>query len=260
LICETAQELIHGYLDGELDLSRSLEVEQHMQECQVCASAYRNQTALRSAFKNSSLYYSAPETLEKRIRASLRREAKSEVGRRSFGWRWLAVGVALASVLLMALVVWRAVPGLRPSGDDLLAQEIVSNHVRSLQLESHRADVISSDQHTVKPWFDGKLDFAPPVKDFSSQGFPLIGGRLEYLNNRAVAALIYQRQKHFINLYIWPAEQSPAEQRKAAGEVPGKRQGYNLLHWTNAGMNYWAISDLNGVELHEFARLVQEAQ
>src|SRR6201982_2258342 len=108
----------------------------------------------------------------------------------------------------MALVIWAAAPVLHPSGDELLAQEIVSNHVRSLQLETHRMDVISSDQLTVKPWFDGKLDFAPPVKDFSSQGFPLIGGRLEYLNNRAVAALIYQRRKHFINLYIWPAEQS----------------------------------------------------
>ncbi|HEU0048664.1 MAG TPA: hypothetical protein VFQ43_13795, partial [Nitrososphaera sp.] len=120
---------------------------------------------------------------------------------------------------------------------------------------SHRTDVISSDQHTVKPWFDGKLDFAPTVKDFSTQGFPLIGGRLDYLNNRAVAALIYQRQKHYINLYIWPAEQS-----NAASEVATKRQGYNLLHWTNSGMTYWAISDLNGVELHEFARLLQEAQ
>jgi anti-sigma factor RsiW len=252
--------LIHPYVDGELDLTRSLEVEQHLQECQVCASAYRNQTALRSAFKDSSLYHSAPAGLEKRIRSSLRSEAKSQLGRRWLGWRLLPVGTALAFVLLMAFVIWRAVPGLHPSGDELLAQEIVSNHVRSLQLESHRADVISSDQHTVKPWFDGKLDFAPTVKDLSSQGFPLIGGRLEYLNNRGVAALIYQRQKHFINLYIWPAEQSPAEQRKATGEVPGKRQGYNLLHWTNAGMNYWAISDLNGVELHEFARLVQEAQ
>jgi anti-sigma factor RsiW len=247
--------LIYPYVDGELDLARSLEVEQHMQECQVCASAYRNQTALRSAFKDSSLYHSAPAKLERRIRSSLRREAKFEVGRRSFGWRLLPVGAALAFVLLMAFVIWRAVPGLRHSGDELLAQEIVSNHVRSLQLESHRADVISSDQHTVKPWFDGKLDFAPPVKDFSSQGFPLIGGRLEYLNNRAVAALIYQRQKHYINLYIWPAEQS-----NATGEVDTKRQGYNLLHWANAGMNYWAISDLNGVELHEFARLVREAQ
>jgi len=255
LSCQTAQEFIHAYVDGELDLARSLEVEQHMQECQVCASAYRNQTALRSALKDSSLYHSAPAGLEKRIRSSLRREAKSEVGRRSFGWRWLPVGVALACVLLMALVIWQAVPGLRPSGDDLLAQEMVSNHVRSLQLESHRTDVISSDQHTVKPWFDGKLDFAPPVKDFSSQGFPLLGGRLEYLNNRAVAALIYQRQKHFINLYIWPAEKS-----STTSEVATKRQGYNLLHWTNSGMTYWAISDLNGVELHEFARLVQEAQ
>jgi anti-sigma factor RsiW len=255
LSCQTTQELIHGYVDGELDLARSLEVEQHMQECQVCANAYRNQTALRSAFKDGSLYHSAPEKLEKRIRSSLRHEAKSEVGRRSFGWRWLPVGVALALVLSMPFIIWRVVPGLRPSADDLLAQEIVSNHVRSLQLETHRTDVISSDQHTVKPWFDGKLDFAPPVKDFSGQGFPLIGGRLEYLNNRAVAALIYQRQKHYINLYIWPAAQT-----NATGEVSTERQGYNLLHWANSGMNYWAVSDLNNVELHEFARLVQEAQ
>ena len=253
--CKTTQDFIHAYLDGELDLARSLEVEQHIQECEVCESAYRNQTLLRSAFKDSSLYHSAPAKLEQRIRSSLRHEAKSEAGRRSFGWHWLPVGVALAFVLLMAFVIWRSVPGLRPSGDELLAQEIVSNHVRSLQLDSHRADVTSSDQHTVKPWFDGKLDFAPPVRDFSSQGFPLSGGRLEYLNNRAVAALIYQRQKHYINLYIWPAEQS-----NATGEVAAKRQGYNLLHWTKSGMNYWAISDLNGVELQEFARLVQEAQ
>src|SRR5258707_4041489 len=116
-------------------------------------------------------------------------------------------------------------PGLRPSGDELLAQEMVSNHVRSLQLERHRTDVISSDQHTVKPWFDGKLDFAPPVKDFSSQGFPLIGGRLEYLNYRAVAALIYQLQKHYINFDMWPAEQS-----NATSEVVTKRQGDNMLH------------------------------
>jgi anti-sigma factor RsiW len=254
LSCQTTQ-FIHAYVDGELDLSRSLEVEQHMPECQVCATAYRNQMALRSAVKDGSLYHYAPPKLEKLIRASLRREAKSEDGRRSFGWRWLPIGVALAFVLVTAFVIWRAVPGLHPSGDEVLAQEIVSNHVRSLQLESHRADVISSDQHTVKPWFDGKLDFAPPVKDFASQGFPLIGGRLEYLNNRAVAALIYQRQKHYINLYIWPTDQS-----NASAEVISKRQGYNLLHWTNSSMNYWAISDLNGVELHEFVQLVKEAQ
>jgi len=254
LSCQITQEFIHAYVDGELDLARSLEVEQHIQECQACANAYRSQTAWRSALKDSSLYHSAPARLEKQIRSSLRREAESEVGRRLFGWRWLPVG-AMALILLLGFVLWRAAPGLRPAGDEILAQEMVSNHVRSLQLESHRTDVISSDQHTVKPWFDGKLDFAPPVKDFSSQGFPLLGGRLEYLNNRAVAALIYQRRKHFINLYIWPAEQS-----NATTEVATTRQGYNLLHWTNSGMNYWAVSDLNGVELHEFARLVQEAQ
>jgi anti-sigma factor RsiW len=254
LSCQITQEFIHAYVDGELDLARSLEIEQHLRECQACASAYHNQTALRSALRDRSLYHSAPAGLEKRVRSSLRREARSEVGRRWFGWRWLPVG-AMALILVLGLAIWRAVPGLRTSGDEFLAQEMVSNHVRSLQLESHRTDVISSDQHTVKPWFDGKLDFAPPVKDLSSQGFPLIGGRLEYLNNRAVAALIYQRQKHYINLYIWPAEQS-----NATSEVGTKRQGYNLLHWTNSGMTYWAISDLNGVELHEFARLVQEAQ
>ena len=158
-------------------------------------------------------------------------------------------------LFLLAFVIWWTAPSLRPSREDLLAQEIVTNHVRSLQLDTHRTDVISSDQHTVKPWFDGKLDFAPLVKDFSSQGFPLIGGRLEYLSNRTVAALIYQRQRHFINLYIWPAQQS-----NTTSEVATKRQGYNLLYWTNSGMTYWAISDLNGVELQEFARLVREAQ
>jgi anti-sigma factor RsiW len=122
-------------------------------------------------------------------------------------------------------------------------------------LENHRIDVISEDPHTVKPWFDGKLDFAPPVKDLSGQEFPLLGGRLEYLNNRTVAALFYGRRKHFINLFIWPSEQAGA-----TGEMTTQRQGYNLIHWTSSGMNYWAISDLNSVELHEFARLVQQGQ
>ncbi|HYX30420.1 MAG TPA: anti-sigma factor [Pyrinomonadaceae bacterium] len=252
--CQITQEFIHAYLDGELDLARSLEVEQHMKECQACANGYRSQTALRSSLKDSSLYYSAPAGLEKRIRLSLRREAKSEVGRRWFGWRWLPVG-AMALILLLAFVVWRAAPSLRPAGDDLLAQEVVTNHIRSLQLETHHIDVISEDPHTVKPWFDGKLDFAPPVKDFPSQGFPLKGGRLEYLNNRAVAALIYQRRLHFINLYIWPSEKAGS-----TGDITTQRQGYNVIHWASSGMNYWAISDLNAVELHEFAQLVQQAQ
>jgi len=248
--------LIHGYLDGELDLARSLDVEQHMHECEICARTYRSQTTLRSSLKNDSLYYTAPEKLKKRIQSSLRKEARSKVSQRAFGWRWLTVGASLAFMLLIGVVVWRLVPGsIRPSGDELLAQEVVSDHVRSLQMPGHLTDVLSTDQHTVKPWFDGKVDFAPLVKNFASQEFPLLGGRLEYLNNRTVAALIYQRRLHYINLFIWPAEQAGS-----SGEVTIQRQGYNLIHWTESGMNYWAISDLNSVELHEFARLVQQGQ
>jgi len=256
LSCQRAQELIHGYLDGELDLARSLDVEQHMHECEICARTYRSQTTLRSSLKNDSLYYTAPEKLKKRIQSSLRKEARSKVSQRAFGWRWLTVGASLAFMLLIGVVVWRLVPGsIRPSGDELLAQEVVSDHVRSLQMPGHLTDVLSTDQHTVKPWFDGKVDFAPLVKNFASQEFPLLGGRLEYLNNRTVAALIYQRRLHYINLFIWPAEQAGS-----SGEVTIQRQGYNLIHWTDSGMNYWAISDLNSVELREFARLVQQGQ
>jgi len=256
LSCQRAQELIHGYTDGELDLVRSLEVEQHIHECEICARTYRSQTMLRSSLKNDSLYYSAPENLKKRIQSSLRKEARTEVSPRGLGWRWLTVGASLAFVLLVGVVAWRLAPrSIRPSGDELLAQEIVSDHVRSLQMPGHLIDVLSTDQHTVKPWFDGKVDFAPPVKDFASQDFRLYGGRLEYLNNRAVATLIYQRRLHYINLFIWPAEQAGS-----TGEVAIQRQGYNLIHWSGSGMNFWAISDLNSVELHEFARLVQQEQ
>jgi mycothiol system anti-sigma-R factor len=256
LSCQKAQELIHGYLDRELDLARSLEVEQHMHECETCARTYRSQTTLRSSLKNDSLYYPAPENLKKRIKTSLRKEARSEASPRGLGWRWLTVGASLAFLLLVGVVAWRLAPrSIRPSGDELLAQEIVSDHLRSLQMPAHLTDVLSSDQHTVKPWFDGKVNFAPPVKDFASQDFRLYGGRLGYLNNRPVAILIYQRRLHYINLFIWPAEQ--ADSRR---EVATQRQGYNLIHWNGSGMNYWAISDLNSVELHEFARLVNEGQ
>ena len=254
--CQRAEELIHGYLDGELDLVRSLEVEQHIHECEVCARTYSNQTALRSSLKNDSLYYTAPEKLKKRIQSSLRKEARSKMSERTFGWRWLAVGASLAFMLLIGVVVWRLVPGsIGPSGDELLAQEVVSDHVRSLQMPGHLTDVLSSDQHTVKPWFDGKVDFAPPVRDFASQDFRLYGGRLGYLNNRPVAALTYQHRLHYINLFIWPAEQAGS-----TDQVAIQRQGYNLIHWSGSGMNFWAISDLNSVELREFAHLVQQGQ
>ena len=154
-----------------------------------------------------------------------------------------AVGMALLLILALPLA-------LRYSAQNRLADEIVSAHIRSLMLE-HKLDVASSDQHTVKPWFDGKLDFAPPVVDLASQGFPLLGGRLDYFNGRQVAALVYQRHKHFINVFIWPVDsRAPAGGRAAA------RQGYNLVHWTASGMTFWAVSDLNTAELEQFAQLL----
>src|SRR5262249_46458652 len=139
------------------------------------------------------------------------------------------------------------------SADAFLTQELVANHVRSQMLPTHRFDVASSDPHTVKPWFAGKLDFSPPVKDLVDQGFPLVGGRLEYLHDRPVAALVYQRRQHSINLFIWPSTSVPETPMKVVS-----RQGYHLLHWTQSGMTHWAVSDLNAHELQEFAHLIEQ--
>ncbi|MFZ0711206.1 MAG: hypothetical protein WAM53_14300, partial [Terrimicrobiaceae bacterium] len=152
-----------------------------------------------------------------------------------------------------ALLVWDLTNGSRrPGADQFLATQLVASHVRSLML-SHLTVVASSDQHTVKPWFDGKLDFAPAVVDLASEGFPLVGGRLDHLESRPVAALVYQRRKHFINLFVWPVETAAAESGKTM-----TRQGYQLLHWVDSGANYWAVSDVNGSELEAFKQLFQK--
>src|SRR5262249_31751299 len=161
----------------------------------------------------------------------------------------LSSALPAAAVALLALAI---LPLLRRPGGDRLIDDIISGHVRSLMVE-HLTDVASSDRHTVKPWFDGKLDFSPAVVDLADHGFPLIGGRLDYLENRPVAALIYGRPKHFINLFVWPTDAS-----SAPGERTVSRQGFTLIHWSAGGMTYWAVSDLNPAELGEFAGLVRE--
>lgn len=250
--CNRTRELIHGYVDGELDLVNSLAVERHMQECEACSDAGRSESELSSTLKQSSLYYAAPDDLKKRIQSSLRNELPYELPAPSFPWRWLTLAASVAIVLLIVLLTL-APRLIGPSTEELLTQQVITDHVRSLQLPSHLADVQSSDQHTVKPWFDGKLNFSPPVKDLANEGYPLYGGRLEYWNNTAVATLVYQRRLHYINLFIWPAERVRLDR-----EVAIQRQGYNIIHWTDEGMNYWCISDLNMVELRGFVRLVQQ--
>jgi anti-sigma factor RsiW len=249
LDCKEAQNLINGYVDGELDLVRNVEIERHLQGCALCTQSYKNQQLLRNEIKTGSFYFKAPADLQTRIQLSLRKAAKAE-GRAWVLPKWwlnIAAPMAAAAVMVLALV-----PFLRgPSTDELLAREVVSSHVRSL-MATHLADVASSDRHTVKPWFAGKLNFSPPVEDLAKQGFPLVGGRLDYLENRPVAALVYQRQKHFINLFIWPAGSGSDVRTKMVS-----RQGYNLTYWTKSGMTYWAVSDLNSSELQEFVQLVQ---
>ena len=247
--CQDTQQLIHAYLDGELDLVKSLEVERHLPECAACTQAYNNQRVLHSALSADTLYYKAPASLRKRVQSSVRQTNHTTPAPRVSAWRWLG---AAAALVVIALMTWGALRGLSaPSADDLLAQQVVASHVRSL-MPNHLADVASSDQHTVKPWFDGKLDFAPAVTDFTEQGFPLIGGRLDYLDNRPVAALIYKRQQHLINVFSWPSPGIAATNPTAV-----MRQGYHVFHWIQADMAYWVVSDLNETELQEFVRLLQ---
>jgi anti-sigma factor RsiW len=257
--CPENEMLIHGYLDGELDLVSALRLEAHLKDCETCAHAYKNHKALSRTLKSGPSYFKASSNLEQRIRTALVETSpavslSATSTRRATAWKlpklsWAFLGVA-ASVALVALVAVKFVPRLQNSSpDQLLAQEVLASHVRSL-MASHLTDVPSSDQHTVKPWFDGKLDFSPPVVDLSTQGFPLVGGRLDYLADRPVAALVYQRRKHFINLFIWPSTDQSAQKTVM-------RQGYNLIRWTHAGMTYWAASDLNYSELDDFVRFVQ---
>ncbi len=250
MTCAETQTLIHGYSDCELDLTKCLEIEQHLEACPACAAVHADLQAVRAAVQNSSLYFETPPGLANRVQSSLRGASRSHRTPGVSPRRLLAIAASLA---LVTAVGWGLLRMLSArSGDVFLTQELVASHVRSQMLPSHRFDVASSDAHTVKPWFEGKLDFSPPVKDLVDQGFPLIGGRLDYLRGRAVAALVYQRRKHTINLFIWPSSPGdPTAPKKAT------RQGFHIREWTSSGMTFCAVSDLNEGELQEFVLLIQ---
>jgi anti-sigma factor RsiW len=250
--CNETQEVIHGYLDDELDLVHNLAVEQHLKECAACAQSLQREQSLRKAMASRPLYFEAPKGLEKRVRSAVRQASKAES---RWSWRWRSAWDwprMLAPLAAAAVVVLVTVPlVMRPSTEDRLSQEIVSAHVRSL-MASHLTDVVSSDQHTVKPWFNGKLPFSPPVTDLAAQGFSLIGGRLDYVENHPVAALVYQHRKHFINLFVWPSTRVSSTAYEFRTQ-----QGYNTIHWSQGGMEFWAVSDMNQVDLGDFVRLVR---
>jgi anti-sigma factor RsiW len=247
--CHETQRWLPGYLDGELDLVNAVAIEDHLKTCARCAQAQTSQQALQAAIRGSRLYAPAPVALRQRIQTSLRQADTPARTPWTLRWRWYSVALALACVAVLAWGLGRA--WVAPAADDRLAAVVLDAHVRAL-LTDHLTDVLSSDHHTVKPWFAGKLDFSPTVDDLASQGYALAGGRLDYLDGRPVAALVYQHQRHIINLFSWPAPQ--AGDTPAAIEV---RQGYNQIHWMQGGMTYWAVSDLNVDELQAFVQLVQ---
>jgi len=273
--CEVATKVMDGYLDGELDPITNQTIEQHLRECDKCDQAYKAHALLIRSISDKTPYYKAPAGLRERIQSSLREEIaersprsvsrnipslfpslfrskQSERRAIPFGtqWNWLALA---AAIVLAAIIAFNLVPRLqRPGADQLLATQLIASHVRSL-MANHLTDVASSDQHTVKPWLDVKLDFAPVVVDLSSDGFPLVGGRLDYLDNRPVAALVYQRRKHFINLFVWPAESGSTGADKRI-----TRQGYQLLHWVDSDFNYWAVSDVSDNDLQVFKQVFEK--
>jgi anti-sigma factor RsiW len=263
--CEFPATLVQAYLDGELDAVRAAELEKHLATCRECATTLASARSLRSSLQKAELYDAAPAELRRKIRSELKIPAKSSAFSPVPWWRWFAVA---AAIILVTSLGWYAIPRLNNTGSNassntasnsaaprngsnpITAAELIDAHIRSLQA-GHLTDVASTDQHTVKPWFDGKLDFIPPVQDFQNQGFPLVGGRLDVLGQRNVAALVYGRGKHFVNVFVWPTKEPDTE----TVHGPASRQGYQWVHWRYKGMEFCAVSDANGNDLRQLAEL-----
>ena len=242
---------IDSLLDGELDAAEVRKVEAHLRECDECARFHRSRVALGSAIREEVPSWGAPAELRERVRASVR-SAAADLGprRTALAPRWTWLGMA-ASLALVALGSWGI--ATRRATTAALGEQVLASHLRSL-LPGRLTDVVSSDQHTVKPWFNGRLDFSPPVYDFAGRGYPLLGARLDYLGGRPVAALVYGRRKHFINVFLWPANGGTSAVAQSR-----TRQGYHLLHWTGPEYTYWVVSDLGITELRQFAQLLRDS-
>jgi anti-sigma factor RsiW len=251
--CQECHDFIDPYIDNELDVSAAILVKQHLRLCSRCQQLLESRKALGALLNNPQLQFAVSDSLRRKIQSALP-AATSSARPRADGRPvnpWFIVPFALAAALavVFGLLFLNQRGMLDRSGASALVEEVISGHVRSL-LATHLLDVPSTDQHTVKPWFNGKLKFSPPVQDFTTQGFRLIGGRLDFLNGREVAALVYQRNKHIINLFIAPAESSRAEAVHSF-----TKDGYNVLHWDRGGFEFWAVSDVNAGDLRAFADL-----
>lgn len=252
--CEEAQTLLDAYMDGELGIERSLELERHLEDCPRCAPELAIRRALGSALRERLDYHAAPLALRRAVRHELRRAAAVSGGaaatrRAPPAWVRMAASLILVAGLSSALTYYAT---LRDG--DVVPDEIFASYVRGVQSGDRLVDVASSDQHTVKPWLDAKLDFSAPVKELASDGFPLVGGRVDYIDGRQVAALVYRSRKHVVTLFVWPSD------GRARPLATSLRRGESLAHWSDGTMTYWAISDIPAPELVDFARRFQAAE
>jgi anti-sigma factor RsiW len=248
MTCEEAEILLHALMDGELDAGHAREVEQHIAGCAACAAKLAAYREMSQAIAAADIKYTAPLTLRRRIEASLPQPQAKAPSRRAV-LRGFALGSAVSAIAATGLVAIV----LREDDQQRIESEIVSAHLRSLQA-GHLTDVVSTDQHTVKPWFNGKLDVSPPVIDLTAQGFTLVGGRLDYVNGRAIGSVVYRRRAHVINLFV--AQTPNTEHQAATSETI---QGFNIRHWSDRGLNYWAVSDVGADELAEFGEKLETA-
>jgi len=245
---DEAIKLLGPYQDGELDLSTCLKLEEHLAGCPACQQKLAGEQELVETIRSEAPRFKASPFLKTRIQARLRAENSPAA---QIPWWKLVSPVWTSSALAGAVLVVVALGLFGMQENPELVQDAVSNHVRSLQV-NHLMDVASTDQHTVKPWFAGKLDYSPQVIDLGPSGYPLIGGRLDVLDHRNVAAIIYQRRKHYVNLFIWPSSARPLSDRLY------DQNGYHVLGWTKSGMNYLVVSELGEKELREFVGMIQE--
>jgi len=250
MTCEEAEILLHALIDGELDAGHAREVEAHIAGCASCAASFVAYRKMSQAIARADLRYTAPPALRRRIEASLPKP--QTLSRRSV-LRGFAMGSAAGTALSALAATGLVAIVLRSDDEQRIMSEVVSAHLRSLQA-GHLTDVISTDQHTVKPWFNGRLDVSPPVIDLTPQGFTLVGGRLDYIDGRAIGAVVYRRRQHVINLFV--SQTANAERQAARIETI---QGFNIRRWRERGLNFWAVSDIGADELAEFGEKFEAA-
>lgn len=250
--CALSQTTLHGYFDGELDAVRSAEFERHLESCAECQAELKEVESLRTLLHTSNLHTPASPQLRQRIRKQITgdegaRRVKSITARRWFLFPAFGALAATAAAVLITFFVFQS-----RNESTRVTAELIDAHVRSLQ-PGHLTDVVSTDQHTVKPWFDGKVDFIPPVTDFAQQGYPLVGGRLDVVDSHSVAAVVYSRRKHLINLFVWPYHE-----KERTMDASGFSHGYNWTSWRTGDMQFCLISDVSASDLHELEGMIRQ--